>query len=205
MLKVDCELLRDIILEVFNDTLSGHELPPSWRTSKLIVLFKKGDPTLPGNYRPIAILPILYKLFSRMLCGRLRQAIVGQLSVDQAAYRQGFSTEDHLLASSLLLERCSEWNQTVWLALVDFEKAFDTVEHAPLWQALETLGVQSEYIDVLKVLYCKQTCMVSAGVSSRLFDLKRGVKQGDPVSSFLFVAVMEVAFRRLKDRWNQWN
>ena len=46
--------------------------------------------------RGVGILPILYKLFSRMLCGRLRQNIVSQQSVDQAAYREGFSTDDHL-------------------------------------------------------------------------------------------------------------
>ena len=61
----------------------------------MVVLFKKGDPKLPSNYRPIAILPLLYKLFSRMLCARLEERILGQQSVDQAAYRKGYSTEDH--------------------------------------------------------------------------------------------------------------
>ena len=144
MIKVDCPVLHAIILDVFNDILQpGHQTPPEWRLSRLVVIFKKGDPAMPANYRPIAILPILYKVFSRMLCARLKCTIIGQQSVDQAAYRQGFSTEDHLLCVTLLLERSSEWNAPVWLGLVDFEKAFDTVEHSTLWCALCELGVQS--------------------------------------------------------------
>ena len=113
------------------------------------------------NYRPIAILPILYKLFSRMLCQRLHGAIIGQQSVDQAAYRPGYSTEDHLACTALLFESCSEWNQALWLGLVDFEKAFDTIEHDSLWSALEELGVDVTYINLLKTLYSKQFACVS--------------------------------------------
>jgi len=206
MLMVDCPALLDIILEVFNDVLRpAGEVPSTWRSSRLVVIFKKGDPALPSNYRPIAIVPILYKLFSRMLCGRIKSSITGQQSVDQAAYRNGFSTEDHLLALTLLLETCAEWNLHLWLGLVDFEKAFDTVEHAPLWDALTELGVRAEYVDLIKMLYREQKSTVFSGSESRPFTLERGVKQGDPVSSLLFLAVMEVCFRRLKAKWNRLN
>ena len=205
MLKIDCEALQHLIVELFNEVLSSSALPPDWRKSRLIVLFKKGDPKLPSNYRPIAILPLLYKLFSRMLCARLEERIIGQQSVDQAAYRKGYSTDDHLLTVGLLLERCSEWSAELWLGLVDFEKAFDTVEHTPLWNALSELGVEQPYIDLLKIIYSEQAATVSAGAESRAFSLERGVKQGDPISPLLFLAVMEVMFRRLKTRWNKLN
>jgi len=126
-------------------------------------------------------------------------------SVDQAAYRQGFSTEDHLLSTTLLFEQCSEWSVDVWLGLVDFEKAFDTVEHEPLWEALVELGIQPAYVNLLKIMYSSQLATVASGAESRSFNLERGVKQGDPISSFLFIVVMEVVFRRLKARWNQLN
>ena len=134
--------------------------------------------------------------------GRIKKSIISQQSVDQAAYREGFSTEDYLITLTLLLESCAEWNSALFLGLVDFEKAFDTVEHDALFSALVELGVQPEYVDLLKVLYSKQESTVLAGTESRAFKLQRGVKQGDPVSSLLFLAVMEVCFRRLKKRWN---
>ena len=205
MLKIDCPILQQMVLDLFNEVCTSHTLPPDWRKSRLVVLFKKGDPKMPGNYRPIAILSLLYKVFSRMLCARLDGTIVGQQSVDQAAYRKGFSTEDHLLSLALLLERSTEWSAEVWLGLVDFEKAFDTVEHSALWEALAELEVSPAYIGLLKTLYSNQVATVSAGIDSRAFALERGVKQGDPISPLLFLAVMEVIFRRLKKKWNKLN
>ena len=206
MFSVDCPILHELVLEIFNDVVKpGAQPPAEWRSSRLVVLFKKGDRSVPSNYRPIAILPVLYKLFSRMLRGRIKHTITTQQSVDQAAYRAGFSTEDHLLTLTLLIEASAEFNIPLLLGLVDFEKAFDTVEHAPLWDALAELGVQAEYVDLLKMLYCKQDSTVLSGKESRPFTLERGVKQGDPVSSLLFLAVMEICFRRLKARWNQLN
>ena len=71
--------------------------------------------------------------------------------MDQAAYRQGFSTEDHLISLTLLLKASAQWNVPLWLGLVDFEKTFDSVEHALLWEALRELGVGAEYVDLLKI------------------------------------------------------
>ena len=51
--------------------------------------------------------------------------ILTQQSYEQAAYRKGFSTEDHLLSLTLLVEKAREWNSPVWLAFIDFEKAFE--------------------------------------------------------------------------------
>ena len=175
--------------------------PEEWRNTKLVVIFKKGDPTLPSNYRPIAILPIMYKLFSRILCNRLQEFLMPQQSVDQAAYRKGFSTEDHLLAVALLIERSKEFNSPLWLGLVDFEKAFDTVEHEPLWQVLREQGVPVHYIVLLQRLYADQKASVQAGRRSKFFSISRGVKQGDPISALLFIAVMQACFGKLEENW----
>ena len=76
MLKYGGEHLRKAVLDLFNEVLKPqNEVPDSWRHTKLLVLFKKGDPALPKNYRPIATLPVLYKAFSRMLCNRIQDTI----------------------------------------------------------------------------------------------------------------------------------
>ena len=206
MLKSGGDVMHTCIKELFNDVLQCDKpSPASWSTNRLIVLFKKGEPELPKNYRPIAILPILYKLFARILCNRVQPAIIGAQSPDQAADRKGYSAEDHLLTLTLLFEKCMEWNQEIWFGLVDFEKAFDTVEHGALWNVLRGFGVDECYIHLLMKLYRDQTGVVSAGTDSRRFSISRGVKQGDPVSALLFIAVMEECFRSLKQRWNGLN
>ena len=115
------------------------------------------------------------------------------------------STCDHLLALTLLLGKSKEWGNEVWVCLVDFEKAFDTVAHEKLWATLRTMGVTENYTRLLHKLYSNQTASVFAGTESRSFSLNRGVKQGDPISSLLFLAVMEACFRPLKEKWQKLN
>ncbi len=206
MLKDGGDDLLECILDMFNDLL-GPDSEPSktWKETKLVVIFKKGDPRMAANYRPIAIVPILYKLFSRMICTRISERLMPQQSVEQAAYRKDFSTQDHLLTMTLLFEKSREWNAALWVGLVDFEKAFDSVEHEALWEALREESVEEEYIELVRKLYEGQTATVQTDVRSRKFSLTRGVKQGDPISGLLFIAVLEACMRRLKEKWGRLN
>ena len=64
LLRDGTRTLRGMIVEVFNDILRLQEYPPAdWKSARLTVIFKKGDPKMVENERPIAITPILYKLF----------------------------------------------------------------------------------------------------------------------------------------------
>ena len=161
--------------------------PDSWKQIRLTVIFNNNNPELVSNYRPIATIPILYKLFSRMLCNRIQGQTFKNLSPDQAAYRPGLSVDDHLLTVTLLVERCKEFNQDLFIGLVDSEKAFDTIEHPMLWKAIREVGVDDCYIEILQKLYNGQVAAVTAGAVSREFSLLRGVKQGDPISGLLFM------------------
>ena len=111
-----------------------------------------------------------------MLCARLEDSIIGQQSVDQTAYLKGFSTENRLLSRGLLFERSAEWSTEVWFGLVDFEKAFDSVEHSALRKALVKLGVSPVYIGLLKTICSSRVATVAAGSMSRAFRFERGVK-----------------------------
>ena len=118
-----------------------------------------------------------------MLCSRLAGYICAQQGVEQAAYRKGFSTEDHLVTASVLIEKCREYNHQLRVALVDYEKAFDTVSHEQLWEILEKQGLPMPYVSLLRTLYTGQTARVVTEVPSREFQISRGVRQGDPVSA----------------------
>ena len=73
MLQHGGDKVVDMLVLLYNGLLKEDALPPeSWKTSVVKVIFKKGDAKLPENYRPISILSILYKLFSRVLDSRVQ-------------------------------------------------------------------------------------------------------------------------------------
>jgi hypothetical protein len=167
------------------------------------VLFKKGNAELPENYRPISILPILYKLFTKVLCNRVKNVLLREQSVDQAGFRPGFGCEDHLFAINYIAEVSREWQIPVWIAVVDYQKAFDTISHASIWESLNQQFVHKKYINVLQRLYKGQVGTVCCDKSSRKFDIARGTKQGDPISPILFNASLEKVIRNVKVQWRR--
>ncbi len=136
--------LAELMATTFSQLLLDELEPPdSWKQSLITVLFKKGDAKHLENYRPITILPILYKVFARLLHARMRTVLENAQSPDQAGFRQGFSCEDHLFTVTQIIERFTEFNLPLWICAVDFKKAFDTVEHQAIWDALVQQGVNT--------------------------------------------------------------
>ena len=146
-------------------------------------------------------MPVLYKLFSRLLCNRLSPILEEGQCPDQAGFRSGFSTEDHLYSLSHLHEKAEELQIPLWCAAIDFQKAFDTVERQAFWNALAKQNVPVGYILLLSKLYTGQTGRIKTDVLSRPFDISRGTKQGDPLSSLIFNALLEDIFRDAKQKW----
>ena len=204
MIKKGGETIRNVLLDLFNEVIrQDQQAPEQWKQNMLTIVFKKGDPKDPGNYRPISVIPILYKILARLLYARLAPQLIGQQCEDQAGFRPHYSTVDHLFVFTCLEEKSHEFNQTLWTAALDFKKAFDTVEHHHLWEALKQQGVQPGYVSLLQDLYKDQNGRVKTDVISKTFHIERGTKQGDPLSSLLFNALLEHIMRPLKSQWEQ--
>ena len=157
------DLTLELIVGVFNEILQPVPVTPeAWRQSRVKVMFKKGDQKLPANYRPITLLKILYKLFSRMINSRIQSTLDAAQPVDQAGFRSGFSVDDNLITMILLMEKCSEFNCQLWFCAIDFAKAFDTIFHSSILDALADQEVPLIYIRILAALYERQVGNVIA-------------------------------------------
>ena len=78
------------------------------------------------------------------------------------------------------------------MLFIDFQKAFDSVEWEFLFKCLEAFNFGSDFLHWVKVFYKSiQSCILNNGMTSRFFTLERGVRQGDPLSPYLIVAVVE--------------
>ena len=91
----------------------------------------------------------------------------------------------------------------MWVATVDFMKAFDSISHSSLWNTLEQCGTESQYVSLFKRLYAQQKATVLTDKESDVFETKRRTKQGDLLSSLLFNTVLQVALKDDLARWQK--
>ena len=82
---------------------------------------------------------------------------------------------------------------------IDFKKAFDSIDQNYLWEALSEQHVPRSYIRILQSLYFEQSAQVKTDKMSRTFGIRRGTKQGDPLSSLLFNALLEKLMSTVKE------
>ena len=117
--------------------------------------------------------------------------------IEQAGFRSSFSTTDHIHTIQQLIEKSNEYQKPLILTFNDFEKAFDSVQHQSVINALRRQGVEKPYVELIKHIYENATSVIMTDKTSEFFNTERGVRQGDLISPKLFNAVLEDIFRRL--------
>uniref|UniRef100_A0A7I4Z1H7 Reverse transcriptase domain-containing protein n=1 Tax=Haemonchus contortus TaxID=6289 RepID=A0A7I4Z1H7_HAECO len=94
-------------------------VPTAWKQSSTVLLFKKGDKEDLANYRPITLLPVLYKVFTRCILARIRRTLEEAQPVEQAGFRRNFSTLDHIATCRRLIETSREHRLPLVMTFTD--------------------------------------------------------------------------------------
>ncbi|EYC43695.1 hypothetical protein Y032_0483g2288 [Ancylostoma ceylanicum] len=199
MVKWSSRMLIPLITELFNQCLCSCKVPKNMADSLTILLYKKGDPSELRNYRPISLLSVLYKLLTKVISKRIEGVLDAEQPREQAGFRRNYSTIDHLHAINELIERCSEFRMPLYIAFIDYEKPFDTVE-TNAWNVLQEQVVQGQLITLLRGIYADAQSKFKVGETTVPIKICRGVRQGDMISPKLFTATLEHFFGKLS--WN---
>ena len=103
----------------------------------------------------------------------------------------------------MIEQKCHEWGIKMWTAAIDFTMAFDSITHKSIWNALKSCGIEHDYISLLKKSYRDQKASVLTDEESNMFEIKKGTKEGDPLSSLLFNVVPQKALEDDIPRWQK--
>lgn len=116
----------------------------------------------------------------------------------QVGFMPGKSYFDHVKHAQLLIDYARLKDKHLYLVLLDQEKAYDRIDHGFLWKTLEKFGVPIDIIRAIQGCYSQAKSVVSINkFTSETFDVKSGVRQGDPLPCLLFNAVIETLALRI--------
>ncbi|GAB9476050.1 putative Pollike protein [Globisporangium polare] len=186
------ELFARILLRVFQYQTQHDIMAPDQRRSLACLLFKKGDRSNPGNYRPISLIPVDVKIFARALTNRLRPMMNPLIHRDQSGFVKGRHIQHPLLTLYDLRERVTQLGREAYATMIDFEKAYDRVNWDYLWAVLRHFNFGENFVRWVKLLYTStEVCLNVNGNILDAIQPTRGVKQGDPLSPLLFILALE--------------
>ena len=189
LLKFCAPGISKSLICLFNRSFELSEFPTAWKEAMVIPIFKKGSHTDPGNYRPIALLPIISKVLERIVHDKLSSFLQTWLHDSQSGFKKGDGTVPQLL------RLCQEWsrhvNNSAYVGILffDLRKAFDRVWHDGLLSKLEAAGIRGSAFAWMKSLLTSRRQITSVeGCRSAPAEINigAGVPQGAILSPLLF-------------------
>ena len=141
------------------------------------------------------------KIISRAFTAKHKPILPSVISSNQTAYveKRCISKKGRLISD--IIEICGKENIPRLLVTIDLEKAFDNLDHDFLLCALKKFGFGDSFFNWIKILLNdQQSCVINGGFATQYFTLKRGARQGDPLSAYLFIIALEAIFDLIKNK-----
>ena len=189
-IKVFGEIFEGTLLKIVRQLFSNHLYPSAWISNYLKPIYKKGDVKDPGRYRRLAIGSAFAKLFSQILLKRLIKYIHKNklISPKQIGFMEGSRTSDHIFLLQTIIEKVVKKNKkNLYVAFIDFKKAYDTVDRNCLFERLKILGINGLFRKNIEAMYenIKYAIKLKNGYLDPIYS-NLGLKQGCPLSPMLF-------------------
>ena len=180
------------IMVLFNTWLLSACLPTELCKGRTTLIPKETGTDDPAKFRPITVTSILCRLYNKIVARRLEEQC--PVGIRQKAFQSGDGMAEnvHLLQSAIRYATQQKTPKPLYICFLDVKKAFDSVSHESLLKACQRMGLPEPLVEYVRGLYQQgSTCLAFNGKMSRPIKCGGGVKQGDPLSCYLFNSVID--------------
>ena len=181
--------------------LNSGSLPTPLNHTFITLIPKTKNPERVTEFRPISLCNVLYKIFSKVLTNRLKRVLPHLISEHQSAFIKGRLITDNIMVAFETLHYMKNHNsgKNGFMALkLDMSKAYDRVEWSFLRQVMNRMGFNEKWVEL--VMECVSTVSYSLLINGDpMGNIKpsRGIRQGDPLSPYLFLLCSEGLHRMI--------
>ena len=175
----------------------------SINSSHIALIPKKSNPKSVDDYRSISLLNYSLKSITKILLSRLQTVILKLVHANQYGFIRGRTIQDCLPWAFQFLHICHHSKKEIVILKLDFEKAFDKVEHEVILQVLKYKGFSDKWVNWVRSILCSgDSSVLLNGIPDKPFTCRRGVRQGGPLSPLLFVLAADLLQSILNKAWN---
>ena len=194
------ELLAFDLVESLNTAYSRGQLSISQRRGVVTLIPKADSDTLKlTNWRPITLLNVDYKIASKAIATRIKKVLPHLIHCDQTGFMKDRFIGQNVRLLCDLLEQTELENIPGILLQLDFRKAFDTIEWPMIQQVLSIFNFGASIKRWIEAFYCKaESSVINNGFTTRQLELSRGVRQGCPLSPYLFILSVEILATKIR-------
>ena len=188
---------KRVLLSFLNLWLAAGKIPSRLCEGVTTMLPKEVGTQDPANFRPITVSSVFIRLHHCILGSRLERFL--PISTRQKGFRRGDGLYFNSLALQKIITTARSECRNLRLAFVDVSKAFDSVSHPTLWKACRWIGIPDHLVEYLRQYYLNSWTRLRLNnntMSERIYA-GRGIKQGDPLSVYLFNTVIELVTTKL--------
>ena len=187
------DFLTSILKEVYEDIFKKEEMNQRMGMGLIKLIYKrKGDKVDLKNYRPITMLNTDLKILTKVLANRLKEVMPTIIETNQVYGVKGKDIADTTLSIIDRIRYMKEKNKKGYVISLDFEKAFDRVEHEYLFGILRRYGFGENFVKWITILYRGAITRIHCnGFLTECFKITRSIRQGCPLSALLYSLVAE--------------
>ena len=192
-LKLFINRISTVLTHIINTSLEQNIFPVRWKHAVITPIPKIAIPLTPNDFRPISLLTALSKIIERLVNQQIVKYINKHNLLDpyQSAYRENYSTTTALLKITEDILEAIDDSDISLLVLLDFSKAFDTVNHRLLIEKLRIMGFDNNACDWIQSYLTDRYQMVKSGNSKSEWSLlHNGVPQGSILGPLLFTILV---------------
>ena len=187
------------LTEICNLVYEHAYIPSEMNQSIFVRLPKKQKATNCSEYRTLSLMSHVLKIMLKIVLLRSRRKIEEEIDEAQSGFMTGKGTREGIFNLRTIIERYLDNDKVLYMCFIDYEKAFDRVNHEKLIQCLQQVDINGKDLKLIRNLYWNQKAFIRTdyGLSPEI-QIKRGVRQGCVLSPCLFNLYTENIFRETK-------